>query len=335
MNRFMKCTAGLLSAVLIAGFAGCGSDTSWTHRSASAEITSGMYVGLSIDALQSAYSAEGVDSNTSIFDQQIEGYDGLTWVTDQTDKLARKYLAVEEKFDEMGLSFSEEEEAENQSYISAYWNYVSSIYEDQGCGETSFGNLVRNTVKQQKLFEAIYGEGGEKEVSESELRSQYESDYVKASYFAVPLIDEERNALEGKALEVRKQEAKDLLKKIQDGAEFEQVKAEYQAGDAEGAEPEASDTAEYIYKEAGYPEKLTTALFSADDGDVGLVEDTSYIYIWQKQALDDPGFDSVRSTILSHSKGEEFTETVAQWADELDVTENDAAIRKHNPKNLE
>ena len=73
MNRFMKCTAGLLTAALVAGLAGCGGDTSWTHRSATAEITSGMYVGLSIDAMQSAHSVEGVDTSTSVFDQQLEG----------------------------------------------------------------------------------------------------------------------------------------------------------------------------------------------------------------------------------------------------------------------
>ena len=335
MNRFMKCTAGLLTAALVAGLTGCGGDTSWTHRSATAEITSGMYVGLSIDAMQSAYSVEGVDTSTSVFDQQLEGYDGLTWITNKTDELARQYLAVEEKFAELGLSFTAEEEAANQSYVSAYWNYVSSLYEDQGCGEASFGNLVRNTEKQQKIFNFIYGEGGEREVPESELRSQYESDYVKATYFAVPLIDDDRNALEDKALEVRKQEAEDLLKKIQDGADFEQVKAEYQAGDAEGAKPEGSDTAEYILKDSGYPEKLTDALFDARNGDVGLVEDTSYIYIWQKQALDDEGFDNVRSSILSRLKGEEFSDLLAQWTEEVDVTRNDAAIKKHSPKNLE
>ena len=136
MNRFGKLTAGLLTLSLTASLAGCSADTSWAYRSANAEITSGMYIGLSIAAVQSASMVEGVDTSLSLFDQEIEGYDGLTWVTNETEKLARQYLATEEKFLEMGLSFTEEEQAAIDNYAENYWAYVSSYYEDEGCGQT-------------------------------------------------------------------------------------------------------------------------------------------------------------------------------------------------------
>lgn len=335
MNRFVKFTAGFASAALVMGFAGCGGDTSWTYRSANAEVTSGMYIGLSIDALQTAYSQEGVDSQSSIFSQEIEGYDGLTWVVNRTEQLAKQYLAIEEKFQELGLSFTEEEEAEINSYATAYWDYVSSIYEDEGCGQTSFTKLVFNTEKQQKIFEALYGPGGEREVSEDELRTYYEKDYVKTVYFSVSLIDENREMLEDDELEAQKQEAEKLLQRIQDGEAIEEVKAAYNAETGEDTATDAADTSEYIYTDSGYPDKLKTALFDAEDNAVGLVEDANYIYIWQKLPLDDAGFEQNKSSILSRLKGEEFTELLAEWGSELAVTENEPGIKKHNPKNLE
>ena len=400
MNRFGKLTAGLLTLSLTASLAGCSADTSWAYRSANAEITSGMYIGLSIAAVQSASMVEGVDTSLSLFDQEIEGYDGLTWVTNETEKLARQYLATEEKFLEMGLSFTEEEQAAIDNYAENYWAYVSSYYEDEGCGQTSFTKLVTNTEKQNKIFDAIYGEGGEQEVSEEELRKAYEENYVKASYFVVPLTDDEGEKLEDSKLDARKKQAELLLERIQNGENFETVKADYEASEeeteeetssetaesseatessettesseaaessettesseitesseatessevaesseatessetAETSETEATDTSEYMYKEGSYPSLLLDALFEALDGDVGMTEDTNYIYIWQKQSLDDTGFEGLRSTILSQLKGEDFTALIEEWATALDMTANEPSLKKHSPKNLD
>ena len=330
VNRFQKCLTGVLCAAMVAGLAGCG-DTTWTHRSANAEVTSGMYIGLSIDAMQRVASAEGYDSSLEVKDMTLDGVNGITWVQNTTDDLARRYLAIEEKFIEMGLSFTDEEQADLDAYTEAYWNYTSSIYEDEGCGQTSFAKIVANTEKQMKLFNAIYGEGGEQEVPVDDLKASYEENYVKTSYIVVPLIDSTYAALEGDELEAAKEEADVMLKALQNGADFEKTKAEYESGDTDA---EAEDTAEYIKKNAGYSTKLTDALFAAADGDIGMVEDTSYIYIWQKQALDDEGFDELRETILSSLKSEEFIALQDSWAAELEVTVNDSAVKKYNPKNL-
>jgi hypothetical protein len=331
VNRFVKCTAGILGAAIMMSLSSCG-DTGWTYRAGNSEITSGMYIGLSIDALQSAYSAEGVESSSSVFKQQVEGQNGLDWVVSKTAGLAREYLAIEEKFNELGLSFTAEEQASIDSYVEAYWGYLSSMYEDKGCGQASFKKLLTNTEKRQKIFEALYNEGGERAVDEAELKAVYEKDYVKAVYISVPLIDDNRQALEGEELEKQKKAAEDLLKEIQDGKDIEQVKADFESSEGSGT---AADTAEYIYREGGYPEALTKALFDAKDGDSGKTESGSYLYVWQKLKLDDAGFDQVKGTILSREKNEEYAELVTQWGSELAVTENQAGIRKHSPKNLE
>ncbi len=109
MNLFKKITAGLLAAATLVSFSGCSSsDTSWTYKLGDYTVTSGMYVGLSLTAYQEAQALEGFDASKPPFDQQLEGEDGLKWVTDEAESLARNYLAIEQKFDEMGLTVDEE-----------------------------------------------------------------------------------------------------------------------------------------------------------------------------------------------------------------------------------
>ena len=333
VNRFQKCMSGVLCAAMVTSLAGCG-DTTWTHRADAGEVTSGMYIGFTIEAMQQVGAAEGYDANLAVKDMTLDGVNGLTWVQNTAEELARRYLAIEGKFDELGLSFTAEEQAELNATIDSFWAYAGSEYEAQGCGEASFAKIYTNTEKQLKVFDAIYGEGGELEVPEEELRGIFDSDYVKASYVVVPLLRENYTPLTGDDLEDAQKDAKELFEKIESGADFEQAKADFQVRDIEGAEPKAEDTSEYLNKNASYPPALTDALFAAAPGDVGMTEDTSCIYIWQRQASDDEGFDELRVTILSTLKSEEFISSQTNWADGLKVTLNDAAIKKHHPKNL-
>ena len=63
----------------------------------------------------------------------------------------------------MGLSFTDEEESSFNNNVELYWTTLrmSSTYEGEGCGKESFTKILRNSAKKNKIFEAVYGEGGE------------------------------------------------------------------------------------------------------------------------------------------------------------------------------
>ena len=131
MNWMKRIAAGTVAVLLAGMITACGEDTTWTYRSGDDTVTSGMYVGLSIDALNAAYSLEGYDTTKSPFDQDLENKDGVQWLKDTADTYAREYLAIEAKFDEMGLSFTEEEEASLEANVEFYWTTLgmSESYE--------------------------------------------------------------------------------------------------------------------------------------------------------------------------------------------------------------
>ena len=93
----------------------------------------------------------------SLFDKQIEDKDAEDWVREQTDSKAKVYLATEQKFDELGLTLTEEDNSKIDSQVSMYYNqYVSYYqYDKRGIGEESYRKLVEQSIKQQKIFRCV------------------------------------------------------------------------------------------------------------------------------------------------------------------------------------
>lgn len=429
LKRQMKMTAAVTALMVSLSLASCNQDTTWTYRTEDGayEVTSGMYVGMSISAYNSGYSQTDVDTSQPLYDQQIGSVGALTWVQQEVDNLAKKYLAVETKFEEYGLSFTEEEQSYIDSYIEYYWEYLGSSYEDEGCGQESYTKLMTNSFKESQLFYHIYGEGGEREVTEEELRDLFNQQYAHVNVFDVDCSDDEGNPLEGHELEIVEERVANLIERLDNGEDFETVKADYEAEveaeqaaeeesassdtssdetsseetsasessasseesaaseessavsedtsssassetsevseDASSAESSSAseetassetsaessssdtssdtetdtDTSVYINTDTtSYPEELVTLLMDASAGEYGSWNDEDgTIYVWVRLENDDTGFETYRDTILQNEKWEEYTQLEQDWINGMTFVQNDAAIRKHNPKNLE
>lgn len=348
LKRFHRFAAAAAALALTAALTSCGADTTWTYRTGdnAYEVTSGMYVGLSISAYNEGYSTEGIDTSTPLYDQQIESKEALDWVETRTDQLCRQYLAIEKKYDEYGLSFDEDRQAYVDSYINYYWSYVSQSYEPQGCGENSYRQIITNSFKQSQLFFELYGEDGERAVPAEDLRKIFDEQYAHTNLIQIDASDEDGNALSGDDLDAKLDEAEEMVTKLEDGADFETVKSEYTASQADESEETSSETAEdteetdtSLYIQADntyYPEGLTTAIFAADPGKYGKYNDgEGTIYVWAKLDNDDAGFGTYRDTILQNEKWDEYETLIQDWINGTSIVTNDPAIKKHTPKNLE
>ncbi len=335
--KLKKAAAGLLAAVLACTLASCGGDTSWTYRNGDTTVTSGMYVGLSIDALNATSAVEGYDSTKSPFDQTLEGVDGTDWIQAKANEYAKEYLAIEDQFAKREMTLSEEDQANIDSQIELYWTSlgIGSIYEEEGCNKNSYTNLITNQYKKNLLFQNVYGEGGEEEVSEAELKSVFQNDYVKGVYFAVSLSDDEGNKLTGDELEAKKDEAQTLADRITAGEDFETVKANYLADpEASEEETEPGDTSVVVKKENA-TSTVYQAIADGDVGEVQVVEDDSNAYVVQTlDVMSGTSFEDNKDSLLYDMKSEAFEEKIAGWVEELSIEENTAAIKKHNPSHL-
>ena len=65
------------------------------------------------------------------------------------------------------------------------------------------------------IFNSIYGKGGEKEVSDADLKTYYAENYQHIQYFSISIKD-----LEGDDLQKRKDLANEMIGRARDGEDF-------------------------------------------------------------------------------------------------------------------
>lgn len=270
MRAIKKIAAAALSVMLAAVLCGC--DRGYIMTVDGLEIRNGIYISY----LWSAYSmaqeefknqtsdtSEGdTESETSvpITEETIDGKSGSQWIKDETLLSIRRFVAVQRKSAELGISLTDEEiskitselnetwNAENQ-YIYYYFGYntMGEYYESQGVSEESMREIQKVNKLQEKLFDYYYKEGGELEVKESEI-----DEYLTENYASVKTLPFSYTTASGTVLEsdadkkTIKDKAQKYADRINNGEAAADVFYDYYM---EAAEENAAAKAETDYKE--------------------------------------------------------------------------------------
>jgi len=334
-----KIIAGILAATTVLSLASCGADTTWAYKSGDAVVTSGMYVGMSLTAYQSAQALEGFDATKTPYAQTLEEKDGLQWVIDETEAAAKRYFAIEKKFAEMELSVTPETVSYLDTMSESYYSQADAQmdYLDKGFGLESYKALQLNQYKSSVIFNEIYGEGGSEEVSADELKKLFYEGYGKVFYIPVETVtyDEEGKATNRPEEEV-KAELDDLKAKLENTTDYKAVIDEYFG--EEGASYTAEQFMAVIDKEdtMNTPENILSVVKDAEVGSVTIIEDTGMSMVMKKLdiASDEADFETNRASVLSKLKSDEYNEKIAAWAEEVEFEANEKSLSKHSPKNI-
>ena len=132
MRKFLKrAAAGVVALAMCAGFAGCYSeDKTWAARLNEDQLPIGGYIYY----LSSAYSegAAQVGSDAKVLEASIEGESAESWVKNRAMEYLRSYYFVSQKFDELGLSLTEEDETRITDATNSMWTYYKTAMEKMG-----------------------------------------------------------------------------------------------------------------------------------------------------------------------------------------------------------
>lgn len=180
MNKFKKICAVCAAAAMTLSLAGC-TDTSYVMQSGDEKVNAGIYIynlysemSYQISML---YYMEGVTEN--YFDQEIEGQKFADYLSDYALKATKEYVAVVDKFEELGLELTEEETKEISDSVRATWESYGDFYESEGISKDSVKLVQRASKMRTKLFDYYYSEGGEEAVSDSDIESYLNENYVR------------------------------------------------------------------------------------------------------------------------------------------------------------
>lgn len=358
MNFLKKCAAALLTGAMVLSCAACSSDTGWIMRKDELEMPAGVYLN---SLMSSYYEAQMLvsDSSKDVLKGEIEGQKASEWIKEHALRETKINMALCDQFNSLKLTMSQDELMACQTQAESYYEQYGENLEKNGISKNSIELLYQLTYMKVKVFDAVYGEGGEKEVPETELRDYYENNYIKMAVqtFNLPQeptfaedASEEEKVTQQQIYEMQLSDvvnaAESLYLQAQIGADsdkdWNQVLNEYKQVNQETGEVNG----EYDMTASNYRllDTATTtlnpdiinALKEAEQGEVVKVRTDSMIAIGATTDLntDPTDFEYVKSMIRHSLKEDEFEEYLLELAGNEAFVVNQKAVDRYQPSKL-
>jgi len=362
MSLIKKLSAIAVTSAMTLSLASCGQDTTWGAKIDETELRAGIFIYYQSDALSRAYD-HMTETDTDVMAITIDGMSTEDWVNDQAVKSMQKYVAIENKFDELGLTFENNEEELAKANVEQWWEYVSEYFEGIGVSQQSYLDIVINGEKKAAIFDYYYGEGGEKEVAEADIKTYLNANFARIKYIDMPLKDGEGNLLKSEGKAEIKTMAEEYIERMKNGEAFEDISDEYDeyynglieaATATETTEEPVDDTTtentteeddelvllgsvtsgDYPIPSASVHEKVVGDAIAV--GEYQLIEEDEVYYIVYKMDLfaDEEYYEYKKTDVLNELKGEEFDTTVDSWTTGQNVVVNDDAVKRYKVEKL-
>lgn len=341
-----KLAAGAVACLcMVSAMTGCYSeDKAWSAKRGDDTAPIGVYIYYLFSAYSEALG-KVEDASKSVFDQEIDGKDGTQWVKDRAKESIQLMYYVDQKFEDMGLELDAEDESQISSLTSSAWSYSSSTFDQYGISQASLEKAYSQfLVKYQKIFEATYGKGGEKEVSDEDLRTFYEDKYTDFEYFtcSYTTTDEEGSstAMSDEEKAEAKKQFEEYVTKIQNhDLTMSTAAEEYQKSIDSDSEVLQHQTLDLETEAYYFPDEVVEKLKSMKEGEVASVDlpDSNRFYVLQKNLISEKCDEVLedeeqRLNVLATMKSDEFSDAMEEAAAALDdITYNDSAMGSYDP----
>lgn len=358
MNLLRKCAAAVIASAMLLSFAACSSDTGWIMRKGELEMPAGVYLN---NLMQSYYEASMMVENPdkSVLKQQIEDKDASEWIKEEALKNTKQSMAICDLFNELKLSFTEEELMTCHTQAENYYEKAGKNLEENGISQNSVELLYQISYMKAKVFDALYGEGGEKEIDEAEVQKYYDDNYIKMAVqtFNLPQkqeVAEDASEDEKKAAqELYEMQLTPIVSQAEElrlegeigadsGKEWNTILNEYKKRNQPGdAKPEDYDMTTDNYRlldTATTPldKTIVDALKEAEQGKVISVRTDSLIAVGATTDIhEDPtDYEFVKNSIVHVLKEEEFENYLLEKASDEAFVVNEKSVERYTPKKL-
>lgn len=383
MKTATRIIAALAAAVMIFTTFGCSGSpliaAKYEEGDFSIEIPTGVYISCLLDSYQQA-ETKVPDYTKNMFhkSQLIDGKPTKQWIIDNAINLVKQYVLINKMIKDMDVKVPEEDIDYWNNIIEEAWkdldNSQVAMYYDNGVSKDS---LIKTTITMSvyynELFMAIYGKGGEKEVSEETLKNVFDEKYMKVKIMSARIFNSKDEKLSDAQIEEIRSTMQGYVDRINKGEDFDKVYKDYylwndkrvymieypdKKNDYEPPElEEEKDTSEMtpVELEDYIADKGIERIFSRDKdasgippmifdklesmpvgGKAELWFNDEYYFVLQRFDMNERKslFDRYYETLLWGFKGEEYREFLKTEADKIDLKIDELVIKKNSPKKL-
>jgi len=245
MSVTKKIAACLTAAAMALTLASCGKNTTWSAVIDDEEIKSGIFLIFQMDAYYEAYDyipvTELEDGEYTpppdVLDITIEDKPAREWINNRAMEMVREFVAVEHKFNELGLVISELEAERAKINVEQMWAHAASTnedsygvkYEKSGISKQSQIDVFLNQSKLKAVFNYYYGRDGINAITDDEV-NQYITEYsAMIKFIEMPLKDGEGNLLKSDGKAEMLSMANDYIERAKAGESFDDLIDEFDA----------------------------------------------------------------------------------------------------------
>ena len=181
MAKAKKITAALTAALLCTASLTACSDTSYVMTAGDSKINAGIYIYNELTEMSyqmtMIYYQNGIKKD--YFDQKVDGKAFDEYLSDYALTATKEYAAVVDKFNELGLTLSDEDIKSINDSISSTWDSQGEFYESEGISKESVKLALKGSKMREELFDYYYAEGGEEAVSDDEMVKYLDDNYLR------------------------------------------------------------------------------------------------------------------------------------------------------------
>ncbi|MBO5448599.1 MAG: hypothetical protein J5994_04665 [Ruminococcus sp.] len=180
MAMLKKIAAFAAAAAMTFSLAGC-TDTSYVMTYGDEKINAGVYLYNMYNEMSSQiamlYYMQGITDK--YFDQEIEGKKFADYLNDKAMQATKEYAAVVSQFEELGLELTEDEIKEISDNARDLWQSSGELYEKEGISKDSAKLVMKAAKMREKIFDYYYAEGGTEEVTNADIESYLNENYIR------------------------------------------------------------------------------------------------------------------------------------------------------------
>lgn len=232
-------------------------------------------------------------------------------------RLCARYVAGCELIRKHGVQLSAEEKVAVSAQLKTSWQFYSSFYEKYSVSKQTLCTMLEYEKLLEALTEALYSKGGERELSDDEIKSYFNQNYVAAK-FAFTAFDDT----------VTKEDAEKITQKFTSMASIVRAGGEFSSAIQQYPDLAEYEDAEHLIAsdDSSYPDDLFEKMAQAKNGDVQIIRFQRGIYLLQK-ADNAPFFDAYKSKCIVKMKKEEVLKEISQTAEGCKLEYNSAAVK--------
>nr|WP_319489463.1 peptidylprolyl isomerase [uncultured Caproiciproducens sp.] len=336
-----KIVAAVLAFAMLAGVTACKSDNSWAMKNDSLTTPIGVYVYYLYSAYQTAQGTV-TDTTKPVLEQKVDGKDAVTYIKDKALTDTKMLFLINDKMKELSITLTADETKAISSETDTQWAQASTTLEKFGVSKASF-NLAYSDyyTKYQKVFTALYGKGGKKEVSDADLKTYFEKNYTDFSYFLKPLYNTDTTGntvpLTDAETAAAKKELDGYAADVKAGKKTMQQAADAYKTSSKQTTEQLQSATEILNASSGYPADFITLLSSMKAGEVKAAEVSGvYLVIMKndvsKKTATQLATESTRSSVLAQMKGTEYSDDMDKAAAAYtNVILNQKALDSYKP----